>query len=110
MSVFFIYVHDGVTLDMNEMECAPNREVVKRELASRVKTGLGVTRFVKDMEKISTGAIWDSRTEDEWPEATEDAHMAVWRVRGWEVPTREPDEIWTYSGTVDKPNIRQVRP
>jgi hypothetical protein len=93
---------------MDDMEYSPNAESVKRELASRVRTGKGRTRLVREMDEISYKAAFAASSEDEWPEATDDAQMVIWRVRGNEVPSGKPTEVWWFSGNVDRPVIREV--
>lgn len=105
MPVFFVYVHDGEAFSMDDMEVSPNAEVVRRELASRVRTGAGKPRFVADMDALSPAAAYQSSSEDEWPAATDNACMVVWRSRSWSVPTGQPDEMWLFSGNVDRPTI-----
>jgi hypothetical protein len=108
MAVFFIYVPDGGTFSMDDMEFSPNAELVRRQLASRVRTGEGKSHFISKMEGFTHRASYDASAEDEWPEATEDAHMVVWRCKGKETPSGPPTEVWYFSGSVDRPRIVPV--
>ncbi|WP_406379024.1 hypothetical protein [Streptomyces sp. NBC_00197] len=108
MSIFYIYVPDGGGYSMIDMEYSPNTESVKRQLASRVRTGKGVTRFVRDMEDFSYSSLSESACEDEWPEATDEAQMVVWRTKDKVIPTGNPTEVWWFSGNTDRPDILPV--
>lgn len=108
MAVFFVYSHDGQECSTADMEYSPNAEGVRRELASRVRTGKGRSCLVSDLPEVSWRGARETYTEDEWPDATEDAYMAVWRCRSGEKPSGAPTEIWQYSGAVDRPVITSV--
>lgn len=108
MAVFFVYSPDGGECSLANMEYSPNAENVKRELAARVRTGRGHSCFVADMPETGLRGAREAYAESEWPEATRDAYMAVWRCRTSDVPSGSPTEVWTYSGTVDRPLITPV--
>ncbi|MFK0154085.1 hypothetical protein ACIQVK_18690 [Streptomyces sp. NPDC090493] len=105
MPVFFVYVYDGRAYSMKDLECSPSAEVVKRQLASRVRSGKGKSCFVAELETVTPVTVRQSSEETEWPDATGDACMVVWRTRKWETPTVHPDEVWLFSGNVDRPKI-----
>lgn len=105
MAVFFVYSPDGGECSTADMEYSPNAENVRRELASRVRTGRGMSHFVSDMPEISYRGMREAAVEEEWPEATDNAYMAIWRCRTNEVPLGGPTEIWAYSGGIDRPII-----
>jgi hypothetical protein len=109
VAIFYVYVHDGESFTMDDMEYAPSAEIAKRQLASRVRTGKGISHFVNDMDEISPRAGFKARQEEEWPPATDEARMAVWRVKGRaRLPEGIPTEVWLYSGNVDRPIIITV--
>ncbi|MCX4406109.1 MULTISPECIES: hypothetical protein [unclassified Streptomyces] len=90
---------------MKDLECSPNAEVVKRQLASRVRSGRGKSCFVAELEEVTSTTVRQSSEEKKWPDATDDACLVVWRTRKWEIPTVHPDEVWLFSGNVDRPRI-----
>lgn len=109
MGVFFIYSPDGGECFTTDMEYSPNAESVRRELASRVRTGTGTLRLVSGMAEVSWEGARDAHMAEEWPPATDGAYMAVWRCRSGEMPDGPPTETWAYSGRVDRPVITPVR-
>lgn len=109
MAVFYIYVPDGGEYDKADMEYSANAEVVRRQLASRVRTSRGSIALTRDMETCTPSAAYAARRDEEWPEATEQACMYVWRRRtGADTPDGLPDEVWRYSGNADRPHILPV--
>ncbi|WP_405824574.1 hypothetical protein OG705_30090 [Streptomyces sp. NBC_00838] len=114
MAVYFIYSHDGAAIrDMADLEYAPNLDVGRRELASRVSTGHGTTSLVSAMTTCNSNTFYRHRTEDEWPAATSGACLYVWRRTAAQRPpvaSDRPNEIWTYSGNADKPHVNKTAP
>lgn len=114
MPVYFIYSHDGAAIrDMADLEYSPNLDVVRRQLASRVCTGYGDICLVSGMTTCNSRTFYTHWTEDEWPAATSEARLYVWRRTAAERPptaSELPDEIWTYSGKADKPHVDKTAP
>lgn len=110
MAVFYIYVPDGGEYDKADMEYSANAEVVRRQLASRVRTSRGSIALTRDMETCTPSAAYAARRDEEWPPATDRACMYVWRRRtAATVPDGPPDEVWHYSGNTDRPHIGRRR-
>lgn len=105
--VFFVYSHDGeIPSAVDAVEYAPNAEVARRELARRARTGTGTAHLLADMSAITRKAFHEAAMEDEWPQATADACLFVWRIVGVPVPpSGPPQERWGYSGQIDRPKI-----
>lgn len=107
MAVFFTYSHDGEPVGVDDLEYAPSLEVVRRQLASRVRTGLGHAAFTTTMNALTSAAFDAALTPEEWPPATDRARMYVWRRRaadGAPAIGDAPDEVWKYSGSDKKPH------
>jgi hypothetical protein len=105
LPVFYVYVHNGEAYSTDDMECSPSAAVVKREFASRVRSGKGKSCYVLDLDEITPETVRKTSEEEAWPEASDRACMVVWRTQKWETPTGHPDEMWLFSGNVDRPTI-----
>lgn len=120
MTAFFIYSPDGGPQPPAALEFAPNLAVPQIQLMRRTADNTGTAAYAADLEG-TIGTTWRGfhriQCEEEWPPATKDARLWVWRRYAADgvpdVATEPADEVWTLTedGAFDRQRwAEDVRP